>query len=383
MTPLWYLEKVKSTIKSFFKNKLILTFIVFTALGLGHANAAALQPGDLVIVAKQSADLRVKDKPVGKLQLGELLRVSLIKKDWLLVWEKQGWVNRGDVWTTTEAEECCNDQIRKKPTTMAYHLRGVARRAAGKYQEAVADFSIAIKLNPKNAAAYNNRGSAWHKLGELDRALDDFSKAIELAEKTTMYWVNRSAAWAAKGETNKALLDAQQAVQIDSKSATALNSRGVCWFDLGELKKALADYERAIKLAPHFATAYSNRAAVFKRQNQFEEARKDYAMALRINPQIATANNDYAWFLATCSDKRFRDPKKAVQLARRACRLTDDKDWNMLDTLAVVYAENADFKQATSTLEAALKLAPQQHREALRKKLEAYLASAEKTSRPD
>src|SRR5439155_8836576 len=56
--------------------------------------------------------------------------------------------------------------------------------------------------------------------------------------------------------------------------------------------------------------------------------------------------NEFAWFLATCSDKSQRDGKRAVQYATKACELTEWKRANCIGTLAAAYAEVGDFDSA-------------------------------------
>jgi tetratricopeptide (TPR) repeat protein len=53
----------------------------------------------------------------------------------------------------------------------------------GDYEEAIKDFTEAIKIKPGYATAYFNRGNAWMGLGEYRNALKDFKKAIELDPK--------------------------------------------------------------------------------------------------------------------------------------------------------------------------------------------------------
>ena len=50
----------------------------------------------------------------------------------------------------------------------------------GRLDEAVADYTAAITLEPRNANAFHNRGSTLDKLGRLDGAVADFSSALEL-----------------------------------------------------------------------------------------------------------------------------------------------------------------------------------------------------------
>ena len=60
---------------------------------------------------------------------------------------------------------------------------------AGDLEQAIADFSRAIELEPENATAYRGRGVAYNESGDPDQALADFERAIELQpdEATTYY----------------------------------------------------------------------------------------------------------------------------------------------------------------------------------------------------
>jgi tetratricopeptide (TPR) repeat protein len=56
--------------------------------------------------------------------------------------------------------------------------------------------------------------------------------------------------------------------------------------------------------------------------------------------------------MATCPDGRYRDGKRAVELAEKAVALRDDA--NFLDTLAAAYAEAGRFQEAIKTQERAI-----------------------------
>ena len=49
-----------------------------------------------------------------------------------------------------------------------------------RYDEALADFSRAIELDPGNAWAIASRGETYRLMGRYDEALADFNRAIEL-----------------------------------------------------------------------------------------------------------------------------------------------------------------------------------------------------------
>lgn len=44
------------------------------------------------------------------------------------------------------------------------------------FREAIEDFSVAIKLDPKNKQTYLARGKAFEQIGEKDKAIEYFKK---------------------------------------------------------------------------------------------------------------------------------------------------------------------------------------------------------------
>ena len=70
-----------------------------------------------------------------------------------------------------------------KNRAIAYFNRGVACKADGDGDRAIADYTEAIRLDPKLAIAYYERGIAYHALGDFDRAIADYTEAIRLDPK--------------------------------------------------------------------------------------------------------------------------------------------------------------------------------------------------------
>ncbi len=73
--------------------------------------------------------------------------------------------------------------------------------------------------------------------------------------------------------------------------------------------------------------------------------------------EVTDVLNNLAWILATDPDKTIRNESQALQLAQRACTLTDYKQATLLDTLAAAYASVGKFPQAVQTAQKALELA--------------------------
>ena len=63
----------------------------------------------------------------------------------------------------------------------AYNNRGVAKSNLGQYEAAIADYDAAIDRNSDDANAYINRGEAKVQLQRIDEARQDFDMALNLA----------------------------------------------------------------------------------------------------------------------------------------------------------------------------------------------------------
>lgn len=144
---------------------------------------------------------------------------------------------------------------KKELTAWDYIRRGDRASEEGHKEEAVAEYTEAIRKDPRNSAAYNNRGIVYDELGQYERALENYDKAVEL----------------------------------DPNCAKAYNNRGIVHDDLGQYEKALEDYDKAIELDPNYAFAYNNRGVVYSKMNQHEKAIEDCTKAIQLDPKYKKA----------------------------------------------------------------------------------------------
>ena len=88
-----------------------------------------------------------------------------------------------------------------------YIARGNLYAVQGDVDRAIADYDIAITLDPNRAVAFFNRATALMEKGEIDRALFDFDHAIELDPTSADAHVGRGRAYYQKKDYAAALAD--------------------------------------------------------------------------------------------------------------------------------------------------------------------------------
>ncbi len=132
----------------------------------------------------------------------------------------------------------------------------------------------------------------------------------------------------------------------DSTDPKFYNNRGAVYWEKGQYDRAISDFTKAIEIDTRYAKAYNNRGIVYRLQGQYDRAISDFTRAIEINRLDAEAFNNLAWLLATAKAPGFRDGKRAVTLALKACELSEWKRAEYIDTLAAGYARIGDFDNA-------------------------------------
>lgn len=102
--------------------------------------------------------------------------------------------------------------------------RGVERKQAGDLDGAIADYDMAIKLNPQDFFAFNNRGNTWRDKGDLDRAIADYGEAIRLDRDYATPYINRGLVYMRQKDYVRARADFNGALKTAPDKYN--NSRG-------------------------------------------------------------------------------------------------------------------------------------------------------------
>jgi len=194
--------------------------------------------------------------------------------------------------------------------------KGIASDEKELYNQAVREFSQAIKINPQEPKGFWHRGNVYYRLEKYELATADHNRAIE----------------------------------IDSGFARAYNGRGNVHFSLKEYELAMANYNKTLELDPSYRSAYANRGRVYERQEKYDLALAEYTKALEVDPFYVYGYESRGRFY-----EKLGNEEAALEDYTEAIRL-DSKSWIARICRGMIYSKRgqyglaiADYNQAIET----------------------------------
>jgi tetratricopeptide (TPR) repeat protein len=175
---------------------------------------------------------------------------------------------------------------------VTFHNRGLTWSGKRDYDNAIADFNHAIRLDPTNVRAFSDRGDAWQDKKLYDKALADFNEAIRLEPGYAGTFRDRGRAWLDKKDYGRAIADYNEAIRLEPKDARAFNSRAWLWATFPDYKnrnglKAVESATRACELSDwkeaHMIGAL---AAAYAEANDFPKAVEYQRKANKLYTQV-------------------------------------------------------------------------------------------------
>lgn len=153
-----------------------------------------------------------------------------------------------------------------------WHGRGMALSQLGRFSGALAAFEQAINIDKTNASSWNSKGIVLNQLGRLDQAIGAFGQAIGINPNFALPWHGKGDALHTKGRLDEALEAYERAIDLDGKHAVPWNSKGVALNEQGRFIEALAAYERSINLDEAYALPWHGKGNMLYKLGRLDEA---------------------------------------------------------------------------------------------------------------
>ena len=145
-------------------------------------------------------------------------------------------------------------------------VAGLALRGDGMYDEALLEFSRALKLNPANAPIlYNHRARVYHYQNQIELAGDELEKGLALEPRHPLLRTSAGYQQMRLGNLSSAIEILEGVVRDDDSLRIAVPTLALCYVQAGERERAAAllkddtlaaaeaDSEMAYRLATYFA----------------------------------------------------------------------------------------------------------------------------------
>jgi tetratricopeptide (TPR) repeat protein len=153
---------------------------------------------------------------------------------------------------------------------------------------------------------------------------------------------------------------------------------GVCLWEMGKHQEAkecfaqsltifrrlTANFPRTCHFWGALLRAYREQSALFRASGLDEEALEAYRLAAdageHLIDYLPETRREFAWFLLTCPDPRFRDERRGLDLARKLIE-QDNESADAFLLLGLARYRTGDFSAALEALQRSMKLPPMNH----------------------
>lgn len=271
--------------------------------------------------------------------------------------------------------------VEKTPDQVsAYLLQSQILRALKRYDDALKSLDKVAELAPQSIVPHQYRGEIYREMENYDKAIEEFTRVLQIDPKMDLALIRRAEAYFLVDKLDEALADLDAAIKVNPDLAVAHGLRAQVLASqeryadaLAEIKlladalpgqpdvhmqlalyyllneqprEAIGAYTDVINLDSKHFLALRSRGDAYLNIGDHAAAVEDFEQAYKLEPEDSALLNNFAWVLATSPDDNVRDGKRAVELAKKACELTEYKMPHILSTLAAAYAESGDFKSA-------------------------------------
>jgi tetratricopeptide (TPR) repeat protein len=228
-----------------------------------------------------------------------------------------------------------------------YLRQGAAGDAQKSYQKGLGLRETLAKAHGEDRQSQRDLSVSFYKMAQAYERAGDLVQAREWDEK--MLAIDRQLS-----EQTPKDASARREVASDCETLRRICAQSADWpAAVSYARQALEHAQAARDIASagqpfqwDFVITFRQLSAAQIGAGQFKEAKQSIDEALKAGPLSAGSCNGLAWLHATCWEDSIRDGKKAIELATKACELSESKIPTYFDTLAAAHAESGQFDDA-------------------------------------
>jgi tetratricopeptide (TPR) repeat protein len=201
------------------------------------------------------------------------------------------------------------------------HNRASVLAAAGRLEEALADFDAVVEMDPNYSEYYLDRATIRRRLGDFDGAMADYDTAIDRSFPLWELHYNRGDLRVLTGDVEGGIADFERVLELEPDEIEARINLVDLLTDVGRLEAAGLHIAEGLRARPGDGQLLCARGRLAVRAGDPGQARADFALALAADGDLVPALADRAALAYEAGDY-----DAATDDLTRAIEVTEDPD---------------------------------------------------------
>lgn len=213
---------------------------------------------------------------------------------------------------------------------------------AGKFDDAIAQYTNAIGLEPSNADYYCARGESYEKQLKYAEARADYEKAMVVEPKAAKQVIRLGIVANRTGKFDEALSLLNRASEMERRNVLIYSEKVIALTGLGRYDQALKASDTTLIIKP-VAMDYYNRGIIYIKLNNFALAKKELEKSINKDAKIFKPRLALAELLMATN------PQEAMNQCNAVIKM-DDRNTEAYSMRARIYKKNLDFPNAINDI---------------------------------
>jgi protein O-mannosyl-transferase len=261
----------------------------------------------------------------------------------------QDWKDEVTLWS---------DAKKKSPNLVRpYNNVGEAYDELGQYDEAIAEFKGALKLNHNYFFGLNNLGNIYGKQRKLPEAIDYFKRALKQKPDYSPAHYNLARAFHLTGRRQEAAESYRKSIKSNPFFEQAFYNLAFLAMELSLFDEALENFEKFISMQPNHSKAHFGAGNAFMMKGQLDLALTEYRKSAQLDPSFA-----FPYLNIANIQMQTKNIPAAIENFEKALSINPAMPAVHLSLGMVYHQFQRNTEKALGHLKESLRLAPNQQR---------------------
>ena len=222
----------------------------------------------------------------------------------------------------------------------SYWKRGILQAALGKYNPAILDYQLAIKIDSTEPEYHYSLADADFSVGHTRDAKDEFEKCINLDPKSTAAMMRLGELYFYVKKYPEAIDFIDQALKVNPYQAKAYFMKGLIFLEKHDTAKAISSMQTAVEQDTKYFDAYIQLGLVFTSKGN-PVALTYFDDAINTKPGNVEAYYDKGMFYQTVQDY-----DKAIKAYEQLLQVDSSYKFAFYNIGVIYFIHYKDYKQS-------------------------------------